>query len=84
MNKIKKSPLPVLAGSIHKQCNLPENAKKEHVSINQLIILAVAEKLSVLGVKDYIESRSKRGNRQKFLKVLENAPDIEPEEQDKL
>lgn len=71
-----------LPNSLHQAAR--ELAKKEHISINQLITLAVAEKLSVLGVKDFIESRSKRGNREKFLKVLESAPDIEPDAEDKL
>ena len=71
-----------LPHSLHQAAK--ELAKKEHISINQLINLAVAEKLSVLGVKDFIESRSKRGSRAKFLKVLETAPDVEPDEEDKL
>lgn len=71
-----------LPSSLHHAAK--ELAKKEHISINQLITLAVAEKLSVLGMKDYIESRSKRGSRQKFLKVLENAPDVEPDDEDRL
>lgn len=71
-----------LPNSLHHAAR--ELAKKEHISVNQLITLAVAEKLSVLGVKDFIESRSKRGNREKFLKVLESAPDIEPDAEDRL
>ncbi len=71
-----------LPNSLHQAAK--ELARKEHISINQLITLAVAEKLSVLGVKDFIESRSKRGSRAKFLKVLEAVPDVEPDEEDKL
>ena len=44
-----------LPNSLHQAAK--ELARKEHISINQLITLAVAEKLSVLGVKDFIESR---------------------------
>jgi predicted nucleic acid-binding protein len=51
---------------------------------NKFIHSISAEKLSVPGVKDFIESRSKRGSRVKFLKVLEAAPDVEPDEEDKL
>ena len=34
-------------------------AKQEQISINQFIMLAVAEKLSVLGAEDIIEERAK-------------------------
>jgi len=61
-----------------------ELAKKEHISIEQFIMLAIAEKMSALGAQDFIEKRGKRGNRQRFLKVLESAPDVEPEEEDKI
>jgi hypothetical protein len=37
-------------------------AEKESVSINQLITLALAEKLSALMTEDYLEERAKRGN----------------------
>jgi hypothetical protein len=33
---------------------------------------------------DYLEQRAKRGSREKLLNVLSKAPDVEPEEQDKL
>lgn len=61
-----------------------ELAKKENISINQFIMLAIAEKLSALGTEDFIENRGKRANRKKFLEVLDSAPDIEPNEEDKL
>lgn len=59
-------------------------AKQEHISINQLIMLAVAEKLSVLGAENIIEERARRGNKKKFLSILKNAPDINAEIEDKL
>lgn len=61
-----------------------EIAKLEHVSINQFIMLAVAEKVSVLGAQDIIHERAKQGSKKKFLSVLRNAPNIEPEKKDKL
>lgn len=61
-----------------------ELAKKENISINQFIMLAIAEKLSALGTEDFIERRAQRANRNKFVKVLDNAPNIEPDEEDKL
>lgn len=59
-------------------------AKQEQISINQLIMLAIAEKLSVLGAEDIIEERAKRGSKKKFLSVLKKAPNVKPEAEDTL
>lgn len=59
-------------------------AKAEGVSMNQFIMLAVAEKIATLSTMNYLEERAKRGSREKFLAVLEKAPDVEPEEYDRL
>lgn len=61
-----------------------EIAKKEHISINQFIMLAVAEKLSALGAEEAIFKRANKATKKKFLAILKNAPDVEPEEEDKL
>ncbi len=71
-----------LPNSIHEAAKVL--AKKERISVNQLITLAVSEKLSVLGTVDILEQRAKRASRKKFLDVLKSAPDIEPENQDML
>jgi uncharacterized protein (DUF1778 family) len=63
---------------------LKEAAKAEGISMNQFIMLAVAEKIATLSTMDYLEERAKRGSREKFLAVLEKAPDVEPEEYDRL
>lgn len=59
-------------------------AKAEGISMNQFIMLAVAEKIATLNTMNYLEERAKRGSREKFLAVLEKAPDVEPEEYDRL
>jgi hypothetical protein len=59
-------------------------AKEDHISINHFITLAVSEKLSALGSEKFLEERAKRGDRRKFLKVLKNSPNIEPEDFDKI
>ncbi len=59
-------------------------AKQEHVSINQLISTAVAEKISALMTEDYLEARAKRGKRRDFMAILAKVPDAEPVEHDKL
>jgi len=54
------------------------------VSVNQLITLASAEKLSALMAEDYLEMRARRGDRAKFEAAMAKAPDVEPEEYDRL
>ena len=71
-----------LPDSLHKASR--ELAEKENVSINQLITLELAEKISALATEDYLNERAKRGDRQKFESALSKIADIEPEERDKL
>jgi hypothetical protein len=59
-------------------------AEKENISINQLITLALAEKVSALMTEEYLGERAKRGSKEKFRKALAKVADVEPEEQDKL
>jgi len=59
-------------------------AQKEGISVNEFIALAVTEKLATLATVDYLAERAKRGSRDKLLAVLAKAPDVEPEEYDKL
>ena len=61
-----------------------ELSVKENVSIDQLITLALAEKISALDTETYLQERANRGSRDKFLKVLEKVRDVEPEEYDRL
>ena len=64
--------------------NIRELAKREGVSITQLITLAVAEKMPALMTEEYLEKRAKRGSRAKYEAVLAKVPDIEPEAYDRL
>jgi hypothetical protein len=59
-------------------------AKKEKISINQLITLALAEKVSALMTEEYLEERARRGDRKKFRRALDRVADVEPEERDRL
>ncbi len=71
-----------LPDSLHKQAR--KVAAKESVSINQLITLALAEKLSALMTEEYLEERAKRGSRKKFARAMSKVPKVEPEENDRL
>jgi hypothetical protein len=59
-------------------------AQQEGISIHEFITLAVAEKLATLATADYLTERAKRGSREKLLAVLAKAPDVEPEDYDKV
>ena len=71
-----------LPDSLHEQVR--RTAEKEHVSINQVITLALAEKLSALMTEEYLASRSARASRAKFGLAMAQIPDVEPEEYDRL
>ncbi|MDI6402528.1 toxin-antitoxin system HicB family antitoxin [Balneolaceae bacterium ANBcel3] len=71
-----------LPESVHKK--LKDLAKKEGVSMNQFISLAVSEKLSVLLTVDYLKERAKKGNRKDFEDIMSQIPDAEPEDYDRL
>jgi len=59
-------------------------AEQESVSINQLITLALAEKLSALVTEEYLDQRAVRGNRKKFERAMSKVPKIKPDESDRL
>lgn len=59
-------------------------ASEDKVSINQFITSALAEKISALETGRYLEERGKRGNADKFRKVLSKIPDTETDVFDKL
>jgi uncharacterized protein (DUF1778 family) len=65
-----------LPQSIHR--HIKEIAQKEGVSINQFISSAVSEKISAILTEEYLESRTKRADRQAFKKILNRVADREP------
>ncbi|MFO1429499.1 MAG: toxin-antitoxin system HicB family antitoxin [Candidatus Competibacteraceae bacterium] len=71
-----------LPDSLHRQAR--ELAEQEHISINQLITVALAEKISALMTEDYLGERAKRGNRARFEEAMARIADIESEEYDRL
>jgi len=58
-------------------------AQKESVSINQLITLALAEKISALMTDLYLKDRAQHASRKKFLRGLSKVPDGAPEKRDR-
>lgn len=70
-----------LPESLHKR--VKDLAKREGVSINQLVNSALTEKISALLTEEYLEERAKKGNRRKFEKALSKVKDVEPVENDR-
>lgn len=69
-----------LPDSLHSRARIL--SKKDHVSINQFVATAVAEKISALDTEAYLSQRASRGTRAKFEAALAQVPDREPDEHD--
>jgi hypothetical protein len=68
--------------SIHQRAKLL--AKRDGISLDQLMASALAEKVSVLETVDYLRQRAARGSRQKFKDILANVPTRKPLKGDEL
>ena len=71
-----------LPDSLHRK--VKEVAQRDNVSINQMITLAVAEKLSALETEDYLGKRAGKGSKAKFQKALKKIPARNPEKADRI
>ena len=78
MNAVKLQ----LPDSLYKQ--LTVLAEQDGVSIDQLLTLAAAEKVSALMTAEYIRERGREGRREDFEAVLAQVPSVEPEDFDRL
>jgi hypothetical protein len=59
-------------------------AMQDHISLNQFIASAVAEKISALTTERYLEERAQRASKEKFLQAMSMVPNVEPEPFDRL
>ncbi len=71
-----------LPDSLHRK--VKEVAQRDNVSINQMITLALAEKLSALETEDYLGKRARRASKAKFQRVLRKVSDRTPESFDRI
>ena len=71
-----------LPKSLHEQ--LRELAQEDGISVNQYVVLAVAEKVASQSTIEYLEKRARHGSREKLLAILNKAPDVAPEKSDML
>ena len=53
-------------------------ADQEGTSINQLVTMALAEKISALETSEYLANRAKRGKRDKFRRALGKISSVRP------
>jgi hypothetical protein len=66
-----------LPDSLHKMTK--DIASEDHVSMNQFIASAVAEKISALNTERYLSERAQRASEDKFRAALAAVPDQEPD-----
>jgi hypothetical protein len=71
-----------LPNSLHERAR--ELARREGMSINQLVSAALAEKMSALLTEEYLEARARHGSRARCLAALAHVPAVEPDPEDLL
>lgn len=59
-------------------------ARKDHTSLNQLFVTAIAEKLSALGTEDLLNARAKLADEKEYYSVLGKVANVPPEEGDEI
>ncbi len=55
-----------------------KTAKKDEISMNQLFVTAIAEKIAILEAEDLISKRAKSADIGAFSRVLDKVPNAEP------
>lgn len=63
---------------------MEELSKKDGISLDYFVSLAVAEKISSWISDGYIQERAKRANKENYYKALKLIPDREPHSHDAL
>jgi hypothetical protein len=83
-NKVmRQSTFPLrLASSLQEEAR--KTAESEGISLNQLINLAVAEKISALRTEEFFRERGARANVKKARKIMRRAGKEAPREGDKI
>lgn len=61
-----------------------ELAQRDGISLDQFVSSAIGEKVTALLTEDYLKQRAAKGNLEEFRRILEKAPDVQPEEHDRL
>lgn len=53
-------------------------AKSEHISVNQLVATALAEKISALATEEYLDALAAQGSREPFDRIMSKVKDRPP------
>ena len=61
-----------------------EVAHRQHISIDELLVRALMEKLSAVVPDQDLEDRAQKGNRDDFERFLGQVPNVPAEPQDRL
>ncbi len=69
-----------LPDSLHEE--IRKLAERESISINQLVTLAIAEKVAALETEVYLTPRGSRADKKKFLRAMAKVSDIVPGKKD--
>lgn len=59
-------------------------AERDGVSLNQFISMALAEKVGAQGAAEFFAKRAKGGDAASAIAFLKNAPDVEPDANDRI
>ncbi|VFN00804.1 MAG: hypothetical protein BECKG1743D_GA0114223_105212 [Candidatus Kentron sp. G] len=58
-------------------------SKRKDIPLERLVAQALGEKLSTMAGEDYLARRAEKGNRERFLAVLDKAPNVPPGRDDR-
>jgi ABC-type transport system involved in cytochrome bd biosynthesis fused ATPase/permease subunit len=56
-------------------------AAKENISIDLIVSMALSAHFTALLNQQYLEDKAEKGSWQRFQKILEKVPNVEPEDQ---
>ena len=59
-------------------------AKRDHTSLNQLFLTAIAEKLSAIDTEEFIHERAMRADPEAYRNVLRKVRDVPPQKGDEM
>ena len=76
------APMVAIPDSLYER--LKRMADQQHISVDQFVASAVAEKMAAVDKEGYIAQRAKRADEKQFRQALSSIADIEPEERDRL
>lgn len=71
-----------LPDSLHRMAK--NMASEDHISMNQFIASAVAEKVAALATETYLQERANRASEDKFKAALAAVPNTSPQDADRI